>query len=215
MVTVGGHAWLSLVKSKLLQGYYADPNQLRGFKPTDDIKALRKELDDKLPLDKQAVRGRGRYRGKLVKRHRPLDEKMAKKVTSKAMAMALKNKKVDMGDVNSMGLEDLQSLLEQLTQDEMHRNMRKAKPEPQLEMPKLERAKTHRALNKRNGKGRFTIKKPTKTKPRDILVSGRRARHNSIDYDTGTEGMTTDHSDFSSDTDETVDHSTDWGYDSE
>jgi hypothetical protein len=70
-VKVGSRTWLTLVKDGVLEGVYDDPNELYNLAAndtTEQIEQKRLELDNNLPAGKHAVKGRGKYKGKLVVR---------------------------------------------------------------------------------------------------------------------------------------------------
>jgi hypothetical protein len=70
-VKVGSRTWLTLVKDGILEGVYDDPNELYNLADNDtpeQIEQKRVELNNNLPAGKHAVKGRGKYKGKLVVR---------------------------------------------------------------------------------------------------------------------------------------------------
>ena len=67
-VKIGGRIWTRLVKKGLItDNGYSDPNILSENVP-DNPKLKITEINQQLPLELQAVKGRGKYKGKIVKR---------------------------------------------------------------------------------------------------------------------------------------------------
>ena len=85
-VKVGSRTWRKLVSDGII-GQPQEPhdeNQLYTLRPNDDTDEKIQELNSALPPTVQAVRGRGRYRGQLVKRRRqPSTERVAKHTIQK------------------------------------------------------------------------------------------------------------------------------------
>ena len=67
-IKVGGRSWLKLVKEGVLEGRYSDPNEITNIDDEGDIEDQIRNANNDLPNGYQAVRGRGRYKGKIVKR---------------------------------------------------------------------------------------------------------------------------------------------------
>lgn len=109
---VGGSTWLKLVKEGIVEGSYADPRELYTIQDTDDIDAKKEEFNSRLTYGEQAVKGRGRYAGKLVKRKKELNPLQVSKVATKAAARVLKRK---IGESD----EDINEELERLILQEM------------------------------------------------------------------------------------------------
>ena len=85
-IKVGSRAWLNLVKQGVIAGEYADENVLGEYNEEEskqEIKKRIKELNSKQDLGTQVVRGRGVYKGKLVKRNKALSVQDISKKTSK------------------------------------------------------------------------------------------------------------------------------------
>ena len=93
-VKVGSRVWLKLVKEGLVEGQYADPNELYEIKEDDDEDEVISNLNKQLPITQQAVRGRGKYANKIVKRNRQPTTKQTATATIKATARKLKNPEV-------------------------------------------------------------------------------------------------------------------------
>ena len=90
-VKVGSRMWRTLVKEGSLSAEnFVDEKELYALKPNEDPTQIIKELNKTLPRNKQAVRGRGMYEGKIVKKDKPMDNleetvNIVKKASVKAM----------------------------------------------------------------------------------------------------------------------------------
>lgn len=93
-VRVGSRTWLKLVKEGICEGSYKDTNELYKIEDGDSEEEKIKELNTYLPSNQQAVRGRGKYAGKIVKRHKQPSIKETVKYTAKVASKKIKNKKV-------------------------------------------------------------------------------------------------------------------------
>ena len=82
-VKVGGATWRKLVKEGLLNGNYQDSKHLEEIKSPEKAEEQIKTLNETLPVGVQAVRGRGKYKGKLVKRNKQLNSEEVAKMLSK------------------------------------------------------------------------------------------------------------------------------------
>lgn len=94
-VKVGSRTWLMLVKEGLLQGHYKDDKKIveqpNNFDETEEViykanKILKKE-------GKQAVRGRGIYKGSIVSRSLKPNTEEVQKHTTKCASRVIKNLK--------------------------------------------------------------------------------------------------------------------------
>lgn len=93
-VKVGSRTWLKLVKQGLVEGQYADPNELYEVKEGDDEKEIIEKFDAELPDTQQAVRGRGKYANKIVKRNKQPTTRQITQHTAKATARKLKDPEI-------------------------------------------------------------------------------------------------------------------------
>ena len=74
-VRVGSRTWINLVKKGVLQGHYSDNNIIEeqyAEIPPEQMEQKMKQINEKLPYGTQAVRGRGKYANKIVKRNSPI-----------------------------------------------------------------------------------------------------------------------------------------------
>ncbi len=75
-VKVGGRVWLNLVKQGIFSPEFRDDKELHDVESGKDLRKevevemKIKELNETLPPNQQAVRGRGRFKGKLVTRNK-------------------------------------------------------------------------------------------------------------------------------------------------
>ena len=97
-VKVGGRTWLKLVKEGLLEGVYEDSNEL--YELLDDEKdgdtpfnydEKIEEINKDLPRGIQAVKGRGKYKNKIVKRKKVPSVLDVQEWTSKIASQAIKD----------------------------------------------------------------------------------------------------------------------------
>ena len=75
-IKVGGRVYMKLVAQGILEGNYQDDNevyQLQEDEYDDDskIEQYKEEYTKKLPKNQHVVKGRGRYKNKLVTRYKP------------------------------------------------------------------------------------------------------------------------------------------------
>ena len=123
-VKVGSRTWLKLVRQGLVEGKYSDPNEIYTIKEGDDEQELINQFNQSLPPNQQAVRGRGKYANKIVKRHRQPNTETTSRYTVKTTARKLKNREVydDLQDGGNFE-EDLEALImEELTKMNMNNN---------------------------------------------------------------------------------------------
>ena len=93
-VRIGSRTWLKLVKEGIVEGAYKDTNELYKIEEGDDEEEKIKELNKELPPTQQAVRGRGKYAGKIVRRKKQPSIKETAKYTAKVASKKIKNKEV-------------------------------------------------------------------------------------------------------------------------
>lgn len=115
-IKIGGPTWRQLVREGLVSPYYSDPKEI-GDLPEEGVEEAIKEANKKLPFGKQAVRGRGIFRGKLVVRNKvPSAQESveyAAKIASKAVKRNLNQIEGDEDD------EDLEKKMERIILEEM------------------------------------------------------------------------------------------------
>ena len=93
-VKVGSRTWLKLVREGLVEGKYSDPTEIYTVKEGDDEQELINQFNQSLPPNQQAVRGRGKYANKIVKRHKQPNTETTSRYTVKTTARKLKNREV-------------------------------------------------------------------------------------------------------------------------
>jgi len=128
-VKVGSRTWLKLVKDGLVEGRYSDPNELYEVKEPAEVEGKIEELNKTLPRGQQAVRGRGKYKNKIVRRQKRPDPQELTEYTARTAARTIAQN-VDLIElplrdnavlVNSSGdtYEDLETQLEKMILAEM------------------------------------------------------------------------------------------------
>ena len=93
-VKVGSRTWAKLVKDGLIEGTYQDPNELYAVQDGDDVDKKIIEMNRDLPPTQQAVRGRGKYASKIVKRNKQPSIKDTIKYSAKVASRAVNNPEV-------------------------------------------------------------------------------------------------------------------------
>ena len=119
-VKVGSRVWLKLVKEGIFKGHYRDPNELEPINENESLEEQKKRLNKKLPKNQQAVKGRGKHKGKIVKREKGIDPVELSRYTSKSAVKAVKK------NIDRLALadddEDIDKLLEKMIFEEMMNN---------------------------------------------------------------------------------------------
>jgi hypothetical protein len=123
-IRVGSRAWLTLVKEGVIEGRYSDPKEL-GTVPEhpEDVEDQIEEVNKKLPKGQQAVRGRGKYKGKLVKRNQQLAPEEVSKYTAQVASRAVINNINTLVDNED---ENIEGMLEKMILAEMMNDNTKA-----------------------------------------------------------------------------------------
>lgn len=112
-VKVGSRVWRTLVKEGLFEGSYKDPRTLYEVQPDEKVDEKIEELNQILPPTQQAVRGRGKYKNKIVKRNKQAGMEDVIKYTTKTAVKAIKN------TPDIVEEEDMETLLENLILKEL------------------------------------------------------------------------------------------------
>ena len=133
-VRVGSRTWINLVKKGSLSGKFSDDNIIEEKYeelPEDQFEERIKKINEKLPVGTQAVRGRGKYANKIVKRNKPLSQEEITKSTVKKASRAVVN---NIDELDEIDYDELEKELEKLIMQEMLNNgpnkNRKSKPIP-------------------------------------------------------------------------------------
>ena len=118
-IKVGGRAWLSLVKQGLVSGNYTDDRELATVPDehqgdNEYVEEKIKEINKTLPRGQQSVRGRGKYKGKIVSRSTQPTSAEISKYTAQIASRAVSNNINELVDSD-----DLEGMLEKLIMDEM------------------------------------------------------------------------------------------------
>ena len=115
-IKVGSRVWLTLVKEGLIQGVYKDSHQLGEVNDNENVDEKIQELNKNLPINQQAVRGRGKYSGKIVKRSKPPSTRDTIKHTARTTARKIKDPEV-YNDLQQT--EDFEAQLEKMIMEEL------------------------------------------------------------------------------------------------
>lgn len=127
-VKVGSRTWLKLVKDGIFEGSYDDPNQLYEYDDSEDdemIEIKKRQLNKNLPKNKQAVKGRGKHKNKLVVRNKRLKPQEIADYTAKnAVKVMSKNR----DNLENMTDAEIEEKLQELINREMLRSETTQKP---------------------------------------------------------------------------------------
>lgn len=93
-VKVGSRTWLKLVREGLVEGKYSDPKEIYTLQDGDDESELISKFNQSLPPNQHAVRGRGKYANKIVKRHKQPSTTETSRYTVKTTARKIKDRDV-------------------------------------------------------------------------------------------------------------------------
>ena len=123
-IRVGSRTWLNLVKKGVIQGHYRDDHELaempdHEYEVNDRITKINKTL----PRGKQAVRGRGKHKGKIVSRQTRLKSNEISAYTAKIASRVVSDnidELVESGDNINETLEQL--ILKEMLQEESKMN---------------------------------------------------------------------------------------------
>ena len=119
-VKVGSRTWLGLVKLGLVSGHYRDPKELDTVQQNDceynnsTIEQKIEHINKTLPRGKQAVRGRGRYKGKIVSRNTQPSAEEVSRYTAQIASRAVNNNIDELVESD-----DLEGMLEKMIMEEM------------------------------------------------------------------------------------------------
>ena len=92
-IKVGGRVYNQLVHEGLLANEYTDPKVLYEVKETEQVSDKIKDIDKELHPTEQAVRGRGKYKDKIVVRKKQPSIVDMAKITSKKAINVMKDEK--------------------------------------------------------------------------------------------------------------------------
>lgn len=119
MVKVGSRTWLGLVKAGLVAGHYRDPKELavvpEEYHEDDQyVEQKIKEINKTLPRNTQSVRGRGRYKNKIVSRNTSPSAEEVSRYTAQIASRAVNNNIDELVESD-----DLEGMLEKMILEEM------------------------------------------------------------------------------------------------
>lgn len=121
-VKVGSRTWLNLVKKGLVEGRYSDPKELDELPdkyeelPPQEVDEQIKNVNKTLPRGQQAVRGRGRYKGKIVARNKKLETEEVSRYTAQAATRAVAN---NIDALAGCDGDDIETMLQKMILEEM------------------------------------------------------------------------------------------------
>jgi hypothetical protein len=128
-IRVGSRTWLNLVKEGVVSGIHRDPKELGDLPeqyeeiPPQEIEEKIEQVNKTLPKHQQAVRGRGRYKGKIVSRNKRLAPEEVSRYTAQVATRAVAN------NINTLAdCEDVEGMLEKMILEEMMGSNTQAKP---------------------------------------------------------------------------------------
>ena len=113
-VKVGSRTWLKLVKEGVVEGKYSDPKELYEIQDGDDVDELINKFNQSLPPNVQSVRGRGRYKNKIVRRMKQPSTKEITEYTARTAARTVSN-----NIENLKEFDDLETQLENMIMNEI------------------------------------------------------------------------------------------------
>jgi hypothetical protein len=118
-VKVGSRTWLGLVKLGLVSGHYTDPRQLEEvpeqyYEDNNYVEEKIETINKTLPRGKQAVRGRGKYKNKIVSRNTQPSAAEISRYTAQIASRAVNNNIDELVESD-----DLEGLLEKMIMEEM------------------------------------------------------------------------------------------------
>ena len=122
---VGSRTWLGLVKQGLVSGHYRDPRELdtipethdddtNDYKYNNSVEQKIETINKTLPRGKQAVRGRGKYKGKIVSRNTQPSSEEISRYTAQIASRAVNNNIDELVESD-----DLEGMLEKMILEEM------------------------------------------------------------------------------------------------
>ena len=118
-VKVGSRTWLGLVKLGLVSGHYTDPRQLEEvpeqyYEDNNYVEEKIETINKTLPRGKQAVRGRGKYKNKIVSRNTQPTSAEISRYTAQIASRAVNNNIDELVESD-----DLEGMLEKMIMEEM------------------------------------------------------------------------------------------------
>ena len=118
-VKVGSRTWLGLVKKGLIVGHYRDEKELdevpeQYHKDDEYVEQKIETINKTLPRGKQAVRGRGRYKNKIVSRNKQPSSEEISRYTAQIASRAVNNNIEELAECD-----DIEGMLEKMIMEEM------------------------------------------------------------------------------------------------
>lgn len=148
-IKVGGRVWNKLVADGLFQED-DDPKIVGEIDQDMDEDGLDQEINEvnkTLPITQHAVRGRGKYKGKIVTRDKQPSIEEITQYTAKKGAGVVKEK---LSELNELAEDDMEEELERIILEELKN----------IEKPKLERAPTKVSKLKKISTQKYVLEDP-------------------------------------------------------
>ena len=126
-VKVGGTTYRKLVREGVLDAEefkYTDPHELGELPttykemPQEQVDAIIKQYNDRLPINQHAVRGRGRHKGKVVRRVQKVEPRQMKKFAAKTATRVIAE---NIDRLSNAGENDIVSMLESMILAELEK----------------------------------------------------------------------------------------------
>jgi len=148
-IKIGSRTWLSLVKEGILEGTYDDPNELYTYDEGADYEQVenkRKELNLSLPKGQHAVKGRGKYKNKLVIRKKRLKPADVEEYTRRSAVQVVKNNLTELNDLENLTDAEIEEKLSEL----LGRELLKERPKRNTRKPKAVMTETYEEIENDN-----------------------------------------------------------------
>ena len=146
-VKVGSAVWMKLIKEGILKNNTKDKKELYELSTNDDIEKVKYEINQKLPMTQQAVKGRGRYSNKIVIREKQPSAKDILTITKKSTSRMLQDDD-NIKKIKSLSDDDWENQVSNMILEEI------AKP------TKIAKSKPINIIKKESVKPKFKIKEP-------------------------------------------------------
>lgn len=147
-VKVGSAVWMKLIKEGILKNNTKDKKELYELSTNDDIEKVKYEINQKLPMTQQAVKGRGRYSNKIVVREKQPSAKDILTITKKSTSRMLQDDD-NIKKIKSLSDDDWENQVSNMILEEINKPTKIAKSKP------------IKIIKKETTKGKYKIKEPT------------------------------------------------------
>ena len=140
MVKVGGKIYRKLVNEGLLTLDTNDEHELYSLQENDNVEELKQKYNKELPPNMVAVRGRGVYKNKLVKRllPQPLNSKSTKRIISRTKSILQEHPEISEDEIEALLLQPPPQLTRQQSGYTRENNLDETETEMETEMEETE-----------------------------------------------------------------------------